>query len=82
MTTKIIGIKQFRQNITTLWKDARKNNIRYIVLHHSKPIFEVTPIDEDELILEKFADDIAEARAQARRGEVYTEEEIRKELGI
>ncbi len=82
MTTKIIGIKQFRQNITSLWKDARKNNIRYIVLYHSKPIFEVNPIDEDELILEKFADDIAEARAQARRGEVYSTEEVRKKLKL
>ena len=51
-------------------------------MYHSEPIFEVNPIDEDELILEKFADDIAEARKQAKKGEVYSTEEVRKKLGL
>ncbi|MBU0668058.1 hypothetical protein KJ951_03115 [Patescibacteria group bacterium] len=47
MTTKIINIREYRNNITTLWKEARKNNVKYIVLVHSKPAFEVKPIDDD-----------------------------------
>lgn len=82
MTTKIIGIKKFRENITKIWKEAKKNNIRYIVMYHSEPIFEVNPIDGDGLIIEKFAADVAEARGQVKRGEVYTHEEIMKELGL
>ena len=82
MTTKTIGIKEFRKNITSIWKDARKNKIKYIVLYHAKPILEVSPIDEEEMLLEKLAAEIAEAREQVKRGEVYTEEEIMKEYGL
>lgn len=82
MTTKIIGIKKFRENITSLWKEAREKKIRYVVMYHSKPILEVNPIDEDELILENLANDIAAAREQVKRGEVYTQEEIMKEFGL
>ena len=82
MTTKAIGIKKFRENITSLWKEAKKKKIRYIVMYHTAPIFEVKPINEDELIIEKYAKDIQEAREQVKRGEVYTEEEIMKEFGL
>lgn len=82
MTTKVIGIKKFRQNMTSLWKEAKKKNIRFIVLHHSQPVFEVKPLSEEELILEKHAADIAEAREQFKKGEVYTEEEVGKILGF
>lgn len=82
MTTKTIGIKKFRENITSIWKEAKKNKIRYIVMNHNQPILEVTPIDEDELIIEKYAADIAEAREQVKRGEVYTQEEVMKKFGL
>lgn len=82
MTTKIIGIKKFRENITNIWKGAKKKKIRYIVMYHSEPILEVNPINEKELILENLAKDIAEAREQVKKGEVYTEEEVLKELGL
>ncbi len=82
MTTKIIGIKNFRENITSLWKEAKKKNIRYIVMYHSKPVLEVSPLDDEEVILEKLAADIEEARSQVKRGEVYTEAEVYKRLGI
>ncbi len=82
MTTKIIGIKKFRENITSLWKEAKKKKIRYIVMYHSTPIMEVNPIDEKELVLENLAKDITEAREQVERGEVYTQEEVMKEFGL
>ncbi len=82
MTTKMIGIKKFRENITSIWKEARKKNIRYIVLYHSTPILEVNPIDDQDITLEKLATDISEARSQAKHGETYTHEEIIKELGL
>ncbi len=82
MTIKTIGIKEFRQNITTIWKNAQKKKIKYIVMYHAQPILEVTPIDKKTNALEKLAADIAEARAQVKRGEVYTQEEIMKEFGV
>lgn len=82
MTTKIVGIKDFRQNITNIWKESREKNIRYIVMYHSIPIFEVNPINEDEIILDNLMKDVAEARGQVKTGEVYSETEVYKKLGI
>ena len=82
MTTKIIGIKEFRKNITSLWKEARKKNIRYIVMYHSKPVMDARPIKEDQLILEQFTKELKEAEKQADKGEVYSQEEVKKILGI
>ena len=82
MTTKLIGIKQFRQNVTSLWKEARDKKIKFIVLFHSKPVFEVTPISEEDILLERLAADVAKAREQYKKGEYYTEEETYKKLGL
>lgn len=82
MTTKIIGIKNFRENITKLWKEAKKKNIRFIVMNHSEPILEVKSISEKELRTAKLQSDIAEAREQYKRGEFYSNEEIMKEFGL
>ena len=82
MTTQVIGIKEFRQNITSLWKDARKKDMRYIVMRHATPIFEVNPLKEDRLIMNRLSDEIKEARVQVRKGETYTHEEALKALGL
>ncbi len=82
MTTQTIGIKEFRQNASKLYKKARKEKICYIVMNHQTPLWRMEPIDEDQLILEKYADDIEESIGQVRRGETYTEEQVRKHLGI
>ncbi|QFR39015.1 hypothetical protein A9Q91_02160 [Candidatus Gracilibacteria bacterium 28_42_T64] len=49
MTTKIISLNEYRKNLSTLWKQSRENDIKYIVMVHSKPVFEVNPIKEDYL---------------------------------
>ena len=80
MTTKVIGIKEFRKNLTKLGKKTNGKNVRFIVMRHTVPLFEVKPIDEDELtdelLLEKYAKDIEEALRQVERGEVYSSEEM------
>ena len=52
MTTKILNIKEYRDNITSLWKEAKARKIKYIVLVHSKPAFEVKPLNDDFIIEE------------------------------
>lgn len=52
MTTKVISLKDYRSQITKLWKEANEKNIKYIVLYHSKPILEVRPYHENELVFE------------------------------
>ncbi|USN58692.1 MAG: hypothetical protein H6767_00845 [Candidatus Peribacteria bacterium] len=49
MTSQLISLNEYRKNISTLWKKAQKENIKYIVLSHSKPIFEVNPITNNEI---------------------------------
>lgn len=49
MTTQLISLNEYRKNISTLWKKAQKENIKYIVLSHSKPIFEVNPLHGNEV---------------------------------
>ncbi|PIQ79612.1 hypothetical protein COV81_01405 [Candidatus Peregrinibacteria bacterium CG11_big_fil_rev_8_21_14_0_20_41_10] len=82
MTTKLIGIKEFRQNITQIWKEARAKNIRFIVMYHSKPVMEINPINEKEFILENLEKDILEARVDVKKGNVYSHEEVLAELGL
>ncbi|MFH0770012.1 MAG: hypothetical protein V1926_01400 [Candidatus Peregrinibacteria bacterium] len=79
MTTRAIGIKEFRQNLTKL---AREKNVRFIVMHHSVPVLKVEPIDEDELILEKFADQIDRGLREAEEGKTISEKELRKRLKL
>ncbi|MBU2523621.1 hypothetical protein KKG71_00310 [Patescibacteria group bacterium] len=49
MKTKIINLKHFRQNITSLWKESQKHNLRFIVMFHSTPILEVLPFKDTVL---------------------------------
>jgi antitoxin (DNA-binding transcriptional repressor) of toxin-antitoxin stability system len=82
MTTKLIGVREFRQNIAELYKKAKKNNLRYIVLNRNKPIFKIEPLSEKDAIVEKLAHDIDEARKEVKSGKTQDFEEICKELGL
>lgn len=82
MTTKLIGMKDFRQNLATYTKKAQKAQIRFIILKKNVPVLEVKPIDEKSFALEKLAEEIKEARAQYKRGEYFTQEEVMKKFGL
>lgn len=49
MTTELISLNEYRKNISTLWKKAQEQNIKYIILSHSRPIFEVNPIVSNKI---------------------------------
>lgn len=82
MTTKAIGIKQFRQNMTSLWKEANNKQVKYIIMYHSKPILEVRPLDTDELVLENFMEGLNEARKEASKGKLTPQEVVFKNLDL
>lgn len=50
MTTEIISLNEYRKNISSLWKKAQKENVKYIVLSHSRPIFEVKPLKSNKIM--------------------------------
>jgi len=82
MNTKLIGVKEFRQNLAGIAVIAAKKNQRYIVLRKNKPIFELRPITGKDLAREQFFSEIEEARADAKAGRTYTLEQVEKKLGL
>jgi PHD/YefM family antitoxin component YafN of YafNO toxin-antitoxin module len=82
MGTQFVGMKDFRQNMAQYTKDAKKKNIRLIVLRKNVPVFEVNPIDEKEYVYLKLKDELAESEEQIKKGESYSQEEIMKEFGL
>ncbi len=82
MTTKLIGVREFRQNMATLYAKAKKNNWRYIILNRNQPIFKVEPLSKKDAIIEKLAQEIEEAREDVKKGRVYDFEKVCKELGL
>lgn len=81
MTSKFIGMKEFRNNLSGTIKKARKKNITYIVLRKNVPVCEVKPIDEKEFAMKALERQIREAEQQIKEGKVYSQEEIMKEFG-
>jgi len=82
MTTRTIGIKAFRENMTKLHKKGKKEKICFIVMNHQEPVWRVEPIDEDQLILEKYGDQLERGLRDARAGKTFTSEEVRKHLQL
>ena len=82
MTTELIGVREFRQNIATLYAKAKKNNWRYIILNRNQPIFKVEPLSKKDAIIEKLTQEIEEAREDVKKGRLYTMEQIRRDLKL
>ncbi len=44
---KLIGLKELRQNVAEYAKKVQSGHT-FVVMKHSKPLFKITPIDEEE----------------------------------
>lgn len=82
MTTKFIGVKEFRQNMAKISEQARKKNERLIVLRKNEPIFELRPLSKKAATLEKLSFDIQAGLEDIKAGRVYTHEEIKDFFGL
>lgn len=82
MTTKFIGMKEFRQNMSKYSEKAQKNNITYIVLKKNTPVFEVTPVTQEDYAYIRLEKELKEAEDQIKRGECYTLEEVKQMFGL
>lgn len=80
-TTKFIGVKEFRASMADIAKKARSGSVRYIVMNHNKPLFEVKAFAED-VYLDSFVASMIEANADAEAGRLISHDELVKELGI
>jgi predicted transcriptional regulator len=79
MTTKFIGIKEFRQNISKL---SKKTNQRLVVLNRNTPVFEVKSLRGQDVTLDKLALDIQQGLEDAKAGRVYTQSQVESMLGL
>jgi len=82
MTTKTVGLKEFRQNLSFYAKTAQENNINFIVLKKNIPILDVKPIDKKTLVMNKLAKEVKLARRQVKEGDLYTQKEVLKKFNI
>ncbi|MEK7625244.1 MAG: hypothetical protein AAB467_02730 [Patescibacteria group bacterium] len=82
MVTKLIGVKEFRQNMAKYMADGSRYGWRYVVLSRNKPIGEVRPFSKKKATFGKLAAEIAEARADVKAGRVYSATEVRQHLGL
>lgn len=48
MVTKMIGVKEFRQNMARCCRLAKKHNWQYLVLNRNTPIFLVRALSDKE----------------------------------
>jgi hypothetical protein len=78
MITKLIGLKEYRLNLTTIIKEASLNNWRIIVLNKNKPVFEVNPISDDIFEMEKLKKETSKARKEFKNGNFVSEEDVLK----
>jgi len=81
MTTKFIGIKEFRQNIADYADQARTGDVRLVVMNRMKPLFEIKPF-ADDVYLDEFVDSITEAERDVAAGRVHSQAEVMKEFGL
>ncbi|HEX9503220.1 MAG TPA: hypothetical protein VF974_02760 [Patescibacteria group bacterium] len=82
MTTKFIGVKEFRQNLAKIANNSRQNNQRLIILNRNVPIFEVRPLSHKDFTLESLALGIQQGLDDAKAGRVYSQAQIESMLGL
>ena len=82
MTTKFIGLKDFRQNLAGYTKEAKVKNIRFIILKKNVPVLEVKALDEKNFTFEQLVQKTAKARKEVKEGKVYSQKQIMKEFGL
>lgn len=82
MTTKFVGMKDFRQNLSQYMTAANKENVKFIILKKNVPVLEVSPIDEKQYAYTKLRADLDEAEQQIREGKFHSQEEVMKEFGL
>jgi len=79
MNTKIIGIKDFRSNISNYVEKARKGDKRYVVMNRNKPLFEIKPFEKNKELEEVFYD-ILKAKDDIKNNRLYSQKDILRDF--
>lgn len=69
--------------MTKFLRDAQEKDIHFVVMRHTEPVVHVVPVrTRKKNSLEALRADIAEARKQAKEGQVFTYEQVCKMLDL
>lgn len=79
-TTRTISIRKFRENMSKLLREAQKNNVHFLIMRHAEPVAQVVPVSADSS-LESLIAEVAQAREDILRGDVYTPEQVLDMIG-
>jgi antitoxin (DNA-binding transcriptional repressor) of toxin-antitoxin stability system len=79
MTTKTIGIKEFRAHISDFIAKAQKGNVRYIVMNRNSPLFEIKPFKKGATI-DSLVEEIIEAQKDIKKGRLHSQEDVLREF--
>ena len=82
MTTKFVGLKELRQNMAGITREATRKRHRVIVLKKNAPLFELRPLSEEDISTWSLHLDIEHALEDAKQGRTLTTTELRKMLGL
>ena len=82
MTTRFIGIKEFRQNISKFAAQARRTKQRFILMNNQDPIFEIRPLSKKDATLEGLVLRLKKAEDDIKAGRYYTQEQVEKMIGL
>ena len=82
MKTRFIGMKQLRQNMAKISRQAEKKQERIVVLRKNNPVFELRPLSGEDALLESLRRDIEEAKRDVRTGRIYSQKTVEKRLGL
>lgn len=82
MTTKFVGVKELRQHMAKITKQAANKSQRVIVLKKNTPLFELRPLSATDIALVSFDREIQEAEKSAKAGRVYSTKQVREMLGL
>ena len=73
MNTKLVGMKEFRNNISKYAQKAGKGDTRFVVMRRNIPLFELKPLSEEDGVYAKYV----RAKKDLAEGRVHSHDEIR-----
>lgn len=82
MTTKFVGLRELRQDMAKITREASRKRQRVIVLKKNMPLFELRPLSEADMALWTFDRDLQDARSSVKSGRVYSTKQVREMLGL
>lgn len=79
---RIVGLKELRQNMAGITREAIKKKQKLLVFKQNRPLFELRPLSKREVYEAELALAVVRAEADLKAGRTYTLEEVAKELGL